>query len=365
MAISVELVYDALRKVKHPEFEQDIVSLGMIENIEISGKKINFSLKLKKQIDPFIKSIKNACVNSILSYVDKSADIQISIIAHEKQNIKTENTLENVKNIIAIASGKGGVGKSTIATNLAVAVAKLGYKVGLIDADIFGPSAPLMFNLIEDRPEIINENNIDYFLPIEKYGVKVLSIGFFISPDDALVWRGPMASSALKQLLNQAKWDALDYLFIDLPPGTSDIHLTIVQTVPVTGVVIVSTPQKVALADVTKGINMFKGEQINVPILGLVENMSWFTPEELPNNKYYIFGKNGCSQLAEKYNVPLLGQIPIVQSICESGDNGIPVALDNKSVIGKAFESLAKSVVKETDKRNLNINPTQKVIIKK
>jgi ATP-binding protein involved in chromosome partitioning len=363
--VTIEQVNEVLSKIIHPEYKRDIVSLEMIENIEISDKKIKFSLKLKKTKDPFSNSIIKMCKNNILNYLDKSLEIEIDTISPEIKHTEKENTLKNVKNIIAIASGKGGVGKSTIAANLAVSVAKLGYKTGIVDADIYGPSLPMMFGLTDVHPEIIKENNIDLFIPIQKYGVKIISIGFFVSSDDALVWRGPMASSALKQLLNQSKWDDLDYLFIDLPPGTSDIHLTLVQTLSVTGVVIVSTPQKVALADVVKGINMFANDQVKVPILGLVENMSWFTPEELPNNKYYIFGKNGCSQLTAKYDVPLLGQIPIVQSICEGSDEGLPVAFDEDSITGKAFIELAKNVINETVKRNLNKKPTEKVIIKK
>jgi ATP-binding protein involved in chromosome partitioning len=362
--VTIDKINEVLRKVIHPEFRKDIITLEMVSDIEISEKKVRFLLKFKKQNDPFANSIKKICKNNILNHIDKSLEVEIESVFPETAKKNEEFTLKNVKNIIAIASGKGGVGKSTVAANLAVSVAKLGYKTGLIDADIFGPSIPIMFGLVNEQPQIIKENDRDLFIPILKYGVKVISIGFFVSSDDALVWRGPMASSALKQLLNQSKWDELDYLFIDLPPGTSDIHLTLVQTVSVTGVVIVSTPQKVALADVVKGINMFRNDNVKVPILGLVENMSWFTPAELPENKYYIFGKNGCSQLSSKFNVPLLGQIPIVQSICESGDNGLPVAVDENSISGKAFMELAKNVIKETVKRNLN-KPTEKVIIKK
>ena len=270
--------------------------------------------------------------------------------------------LPRVKHIIAVASGKGGVGKSTVAVNLAVALAKSGSSVGLIDADVYGPSIPKMFDVEGDRPSARSEDGVEWILPIEKYGVKLLSVGFFVKPEDAVVWRGPMATSALKQLISQGDWGELDYLLIDLPPGTGDVHLTMVQEVPVTGVVIVSTPQEVALADVIKGINMFTGDKIKVPVLGLVENMAWFTPEELPDNKYYIFGQEGCKKLAEKMGIPLLGQIPIVQGIRESGDSGKPVALtENPS--GEAFRLLSEEVKKAVDKRMAELEPTQKVEI--
>ena len=252
--------------------------------------------------------------------------------------------------IIAVSSGKGGVGKSTVASNLAVSLAKLGFKVGLLDADIFGPSAPKMFGIEDARPFLINVDGRDLIEPIEKYGVRVLSIGFFVDPDTALLWRGAMATSAIKQLINEGNWGDLDYLIIDVPPGTSDIHLTLIQNLKIAGAVIVSTPQEVALADARKGIEMFTNDKVNVPILGLVENMAWFTPAELPENKYYIFGKEGCKKLAEKMNVPLLGQIPIVQSICEGGDDGEPVALKSASIEGQAFIQLAGKVMEAVKK---------------
>ena len=267
--------------------------------------------------------------------------------------------LPQVKNIIGISSGKGGVGKSTVAANLAVALAKLGYKVGLLDADIFGPSMPKMFQVEDARPYAEKIDGRDMIIPVEKYGVKLLSIGFFVDPDQATLWRGGMASNALKQLIGDAAWGELDYFLIDLPPGTSDIHLTVVQTLAMTGAVVVSTPQAVALADARKGINMFTNDKVNVPILGLVENMAWFTPAELPDNKYYIFGREGAKKLAEEMNVPLLGQIPIVQSICENGDKGTPVALDENTMTGRAFLSLAAAVVRQVDRRNVEKAPTQ------
>jgi ATP-binding protein involved in chromosome partitioning len=277
---------------------------------------------------------------------------------------EVDKLLPGVKNILAISSGKGGVGKSTVSANLAVTLASLGYKVGLLDADIFGPSIPKMFGIEDARPILKKINDRDLIEPEERYGVKILSIGFFVNQDDAVLWRGGMASNALKQLITDANWGELDYFLIDLPPGTSDIHLTLVQTLSVTGAIVVSTPQQVALADARKGISMFQGEKVNVPVLGLVENMSWFTPAELPTNRYYLFGKDGCKKLAEELNLPLLGQIPIVQGICESGDKGKPVALDSDSVTGQAFINLADRVIEQIEYRNKHLAPTERVIVK-
>ncbi len=268
-----------------------------------------------------------------------------------------------MKNIIAVSSGKGGVGKSTVAVNLAVTLARKGYKVGLLDADIFGPSLPKMLNEEEARPFLEPVDGKEMIVPVEKYGVKMLSIGFFVNKDEAVVWRGAMAGNALKQLIGDANWGELDYFLIDFPPGTSDIHLTLVQTLAITGAVVVSTPQQVALADAKKGINMFTNEKVNVPILGLVENMSWFTPAELPENKYYIFGKGGCKALAEQMNVPLLGEIPLVQSICEGGDSGKPVSLNDGSMTALAFEALTDNFIASVERRNKELAPTQRVEI--
>ena len=341
---------------------KNLVEAGMVEDdIRIEGMKVSFSLIFEKPTDPFMKSVVKAAETAILTHVGKEVEIVDNISVKTVQAARPEvgKLLPQVKNIIGISSGKGGVGKSTVAANLAVALAKLGYKVGLLDADIFGPSMPKMFQVEDARPYAEKIDGRDMIIPVEKYGVKLLSIGFFVDPDQATLWRGGMASNALKQLIGDAAWGELDYFLIDLPPGTSDIHLTVVQTLAMTGAVVVSTPQAVALADARKGINMFTNDKVNVPILGLVENMAWFTPAELPDNKYYIFGREGAKKLAEEMNVPLLGQIPIVQSICENGDKGTPVALDENTMTGRAFLSLAAAVVRQVDRRNVEKAPTQ------
>lgn len=369
MSYSKKQILDALRNVKHPETAQDIVSMGMVDDIWIENNKAGFTLSFKKPTDPFINSMKKVCIQILEQHLGKELDfkgnIKVKTPELKSKGQKQEaESLKDVKNIIAVASGKGGVGKSTVATNLAISIAKTGAKVGLIDADIYGPSIPKMFNVENQRPLVRKEDDVDIITPVDNFGVKVLSIGFFVNPEDALVWRGAMATSALKQLIHQADWGELDYLVIDLPPGTSDIHLTLVQETSVTGAVIVSTPQDVALADALKGIRMFTGKHINVPILGLVENMSWFTPEELPDNKYYIFGKDGCKNLAEKENIPLLGQIPIVQSIREGGDYGNPASLEEGTIVEKAFKELSAAVIKAVEERNANLEPTKRVEIK-
>ncbi len=361
MTYTAKQVFDALKEVIHPERKNDIVSLEMIHNLEIVGNKISFALVFSKENTTNIANIKKECVAAIEKNLGSDADVRGNISAMTIKD-ETPGPMDRVKNIIAIASGKGGVGKSTIASNLAVALANTGAKVGLVDADIYGPSVPKMFQMEGERPEVKKVNGTDVIYPVVKYGVKLLSMGFFVNPEDALVWRGPMATSALNQLLLQGDWGELDYLLIDLPPGTSDIHLTLVQSVAVTGAIVVSTPQDVALADAVKGINMFRGEKINVPVLGLVENMAWFTPAELPENKYYIFGNGGCKALAEKMNLKLLGQIPIVQSIREGGDSGIPAAVNPDTITGMAFAHLAQVVINEIELRNTKV-PTQKVEI--
>ncbi len=363
MSYTSEQVFNALRKVNHPEKGKDIIALGMVQELEINENRVAFSLALSKSNTTNIANLKQACVAAIEQELGSEVQIRGNIKAVTLNEEEEHKPLAKVKNIIAIASGKGGVGKSTVASNLSVALANTGAKVGLVDADIFGPSLPKMFNVENNRPEITKQGNTEIITPIEKYGVKMLSIGFFVNPEDALVWRGPMATNALNQLLMQGDWGELDYLLIDLPPGTSDIHLTLVQAVSVTGAVIVSTPQDVALADAIKGINMFKGEKINVPVLGLVENMAWFTPAELPNNKYYIFGKGGCEALAKKMNVKLLSQIPIVQSIREGSDSGVPVAANSDTVLGATFDEMAQNVIKAIDERNKNLTATKIVEI--
>ena len=368
MTLYPKLIMDALAKVRYPGTGKDLVTMGMVEdNIRIDGNKVSFSLLFEKPNDPFIKSVVKAAETAILTYVGEEVDIKGNITVDAKQAARPEpdKLLPEVKNIIAVSSGKGGGGKSTVAANLAVALALQGHKVGLLDADIFGPSQPKMFNVEEARPYMVEVGGRELIEPAANYGVKLLSIGFFVNKEDAVLWRGAMASNALKQLIGDANWGDLDYFLIDLPPGTSDIHLTMVQTLAITGAIVVSTPQEVALADARKGISMFTGEKINVPVLGLVENMSWFTPVELPENKYYLFGKEGGKRLAEELNIPLLGQIPIVQSICEGGDSGKPVALNPDSITGQAFQKLAENVVKQIDYRNEHLDPTKRVVVTK
>ncbi|NOX46658.1 MAG: Mrp/NBP35 family ATP-binding protein [Chlorobi bacterium] len=364
MSFTKEQILDALKHVDDPDLKKDLVTLKMIENIKIEGKKVTFDLVLTTPACPLKDLMQKDCEKAIHEHVDKDIEVTVKMESKVSSRRKeTELLLKGVKNIIAVASGKGGVGKSTVSANLAVALAKTGAKVGLLDADIYGPSVPLMFNLEGMHPQGKEVDGKTKIIPMEQYGVKVLSIGFFVDATQALIWRGAMATNALNQLINDADWGELDYFIIDLPPGTGDIHLTMVQTLPVSGAVIVSTPQEVALADARKAFSMFKTKDINVPILGLVENMAWFTPDELPNNKYYIFGKDGAKKLAEESNVVLLGQIPLVQSIREAGDEGSPAALDEDSVEGKAFMALAQSVAQQTAIRNANLEPTKIVEI--
>ena len=364
MEIQKEKIIESLKDIRHPETKKGIVAMGMVDDIHYKEGELWIGIRFKRPNDPLIQSIKKACfrtINATFGDHTLKAD-HIKVLLPEVAS-KPE-LLSDVKNIIAIASGKGGVGKSTVAVNLAVAFSCIGFKVGLIDADVYGPSIPKMFGVEGERPAVRSDEGSEWIIPIKKYGVKMLSVGLFVSPEDAVVWRGPIATSALKQLINQADWGELDYLFIDLPPGTGDVHLTMVQEVPVTGVVIVSTPQEVALADVVKGIRMFTGDKINVPVLGIIENMSWFTPEELPDNRYYIFGREGSMRLAEKMDVTFLGQIPLVQRIRESGDTGEPVALFPNKQEGKAFHNLAQEVQQAVERRNKEQEPTLKVEVK-
>ena len=340
--------------------------MNMVEDdLRISGLHVSFTLIFDKPTDPFMKSMVKACEAAIHAYASKDAEVEIKTKSLQAPRPDLPDLLPGVKNIIAVSSGKGGVGKSTVAANLAVGLARLGHRVGLLDCDIFGPSVPKMFQIEDARPYSENINGRDLIMPIEKYGVKLLSIGFFVSPEQATLWRGGMACNALKQLIGDANWGELDYFILDTPPGTSDIHLTLVQTLPITGAVIVSTPQQVALADARKGINMYQNEKVDVPILGLVENMAWFTPAEHPEEKYFLFGHEGVKQLAEEMNLPLLGQIPVVQSICENGDNGTPEVLTADKPSGQAFLQLAARVVTQTDKRNLTQPPTTIVGVNK
>jgi ATP-binding protein involved in chromosome partitioning len=358
-------ILEVLANVIYPG-EKDIVTMGMVESVDSGGEGIKIVLLTTKAKDPIINSLKHACVKALKDkFGPDTTVLDIAVNAPEPAQAPPKQItkiLPDVKNVIAIASGKGGVGKSTVSVNTAVALARKGYSVGLLDADIFGPSAPKMFNAEDFHPEVKKENGREMVIPLEKYGVKVLSVGFFVDPAEAIVWRGPMASNFLKQMIEQGDWGALDYLLIDLPPGTSDIHLTMVQELGVTGALIVSTPQDVALADAIKGISMFTTEKINVPVLGLIENMAWFTPAELPDNKYYIFGKGGCEKLAKERNIPLLGQIPLEQGLCESGDNGTPLGLGD-SPTGVSFGELAEKLVEITEARNKNLEPTKKVNI--
>ena len=352
MNITEEQVTKALSTVMDPDLKKDLVSLNMIRDIKIDGNKIAFVVVLTTPACPLKELIKNDCLNALHNHIGENIEIDLEITSEvTTTRLKGAQILPGIKNIIAIASGKGGVGKSTVTANLAVSLAKNGAKVGLVDADIFGPSLPTMFNCENEQPSAIEKDGKAYLVPIEQYGVKLISIGFLAPSDNAVVWRGPMASSALRQFFTDTDWGELDYLLVDLPPGTSDIHLTLVQAVPVTGAVIVTTPQKIALADAIKGTAMFKQAQINVPVLGVIENMSYFTPSELPDNKYYIFGEGGGKQLCEKFNVPLLGQIPLVQEVRESGDNGYPIVL-KEDLSSKSFDDVAKNLAQQVAIRN-------------
>ena len=357
---------DALATATYPGNKKNLVEAEMVaDNLRIDGMKVSFSLIFPRETDPFLKSTVKAAEAAIHYHVSKDVEVTITTEFLSKPRPEVGKLLPDVKNVIAVSSGKGGVGKSTVAANLAIALARLGYKVGLLDCDVFGPSVPKMFHVEDARPYAVKKDGRDLIEPIEKYGIKLLSIGFFVNPDTATLWRGGMASNALKQLIADADWGDLDYFILDTPPGTSDIHLTLLQTLAITGAVIVSTPQNVALADARKGIDMYQNDKVGVPILGLVENMAWFTPAELPENKYYIFGREGCKNLAKEMNVPLLAQIPLVQSICENGDNGTPAATDSSSITGLAFINLAQAVVTVVNRRNKEQAPTKIVKVTK
>ena len=345
--------------------KKNLVESEMVADTpSINGQSVKVILVFPRDTDPFLKSTVKAAEAAIKYHCGQDVEVTIETEFKSKPRPEVEKLLPQVKNIIAVSSGKGGVGKSTVAANLAIALARLGYKVGLLDTDIFGPSVPKMFHVEDARPYAINKDGRDLIEPVEQYGVKLLSIGFFVNPDTATLWRGGMATSALKQLIADADWGELDYFILDTPPGTSDIHLTLLQTLSITGAIIVSTPQQVALADARKGIDMYHNDKVNVPILGLIENMAWFTPAELPENKYYIFGKEGCKQLAQEMNVPLLAQIPLVQSICENGDEGTPAATKVDTITGQAFINLAQAVVTVVNRRNKEMPRTKIVEMK-
>ncbi|PWG81132.1 Mrp/NBP35 family ATP-binding protein [Pararcticibacter amylolyticus] len=348
--ITKEDVLNALRHVEEPDLKKDLVTLNMIEDIKIDGENVSFTVVLTTPACPLKGLIENACRNAIAHFISAEAVVEVKMTS--RVTTQKNQPLTNIQNIILVASGKGGVGKSTVSANLALGLSKTGAKVGLIDADIYGPSIPIMFGLEGTKPFAVEVEGKTKIVPVEKYGVKVLSIGFFTDPDQPVPWRGPMASNAVKQLFNDAEWGELDYLVVDLPPGTGDIHITLSQTYPVAGAVIVTTPQNVALADTKKGIGMFMMNSINVPLLGVVENMSYFSPAELPQNKYYIFGKGGGRTIAEQFNAPFLGEIPLVQSISEAGDSGEPVILQENNPLSEAFISVAEKVAQQISIQN-------------
>lgn len=359
--LSKDSVIAALRHVEEPDLKKDLITLNMVKDIELGIDQVRFTVVLTTPACPLKEVIRKRCEDAIHTHIGPSIEVQVNMTADVTSTRNNAPVLPGVKNIIAIASGKGGVGKSTVTANLAVALHKSGAKVGIIDADIFGPSIPVMFGAEAAQPVVSQVEGRNLLQPVQQFGIKLMSIGFLTPPDSAVVWRGPMASQALRQFFGDTNWGELDYLLIDLPPGTSDIHLTLVQTVPVTGAVIVTTPQKVALADAIKGLAMFRQPQINVPVLGVIENMAYFTPAELPDHKYYIFGKGGGQQLADKFSVPLLGQIPLVQSIREAGDEGKPAVISAEPVASDAFKSAAEALAQFVSIRNASLDQTRRV----
>lgn len=367
MKLNKQDILKALETISAPGEGQNMVESGAVKNVVTFADEVivditisNPSLQAKKKTEvEIMKTIHD------LVYEKAKITVNVKVDAPAKPtvNVIKGKAIPGIQNIVAVASGKGGVGKSTVTSNLAVTLAKMGFKVGILDADIYGPSIPIMFDVENERPLAVNIDGKSKMKPVENYGVKVLSIGFFTRPDQAVVWRGPMAAKALNQMIFDAHWGELDFMLIDLPPGTGDIHLSIMQSLPITGAVVVSTPQNVALADAKKGVAMFQQESINVPVLGIIENMAYFTPEELPNNKYYIFGKEGAKNLAEDLQVPFLGEIPLVQSIREAGDVGRPAALQTATILEKAFEKLTQNVVQEVVRRNDSLPPTEAIKI--
>ncbi|NNE55751.1 MAG: Mrp/NBP35 family ATP-binding protein [Flavobacteriales bacterium] len=358
-----EKVLEALSKVVEPDLKKDIVELGLVSDIKVDDQSIAFKVRISSPAMHSRRRMQEACEFAIERAFGKEikVDCEIAVIEGGAEDSNLRRVMPGVKNIIAVASGKGGVGKSTVAANLAVGLAKRGFKVGMVDADVYGPSLPTMFDLVNEKPDVIDKEGKQYIEPLESHGVKVLSIGFFADVSQPIVWRGPMASKALNQMFNDAWWGELDYMVLDLPPGTGDVHLSIVQALPLTGAVIVSTPQDVALADARKGVAMFQLPSVNVPVIGMIENMAWFTPEELPNNKYYIFGKEGAKGLAEQLDVPLLGQLPLVQSIREAGDAGRPAILQEGTPVTEHLNGIIDNFVIEVDKRVANLPPTKPV----
>ncbi len=348
MIIDKSQIIDALRHVDDPDLKKDLVTLNMIENITTDGSNVSFDVVLTTPACPLKAQIRQACVDAIHEYVDQAVVVVVNMTSRVTSRRKESDAmLKEVKNIIAVGSGKGGVGKSTVAVNLAISLAKTGAKVGLIDADIYGPSIPMMFGMLSERPKGFDKDGKTYVYPFEKFGIKVLSIGFFVDQSKALIWRGPMASMALRQLFTDAEWGSLDYMVIDLPPGTGDIPLTLIQDFPLTGAIIVSTPQQVAIADVRKAADMFRNDKINIPILGLVENMSYFSPPESPEKKYFIFGQGGCEKFARELSIPILGQIPIISAIADSGDSGTPISVQDDSPVAQAFLKLSETVAQQ------------------
>lgn len=359
-------ILEALKTISIAGEGLNMVESGAIQNVITFADEVIVDVTISNPALHIKKRAEDDIINTIKEKINKDANVKVNIKVEAKadpENLIKGNPLPGIQNIVAIASGKGGVGKSTVTANLAVTLSKMGFKVGVLDADIYGPSIPIMFDVENERPLSVLVEGESKMKPIENYGVKVLSIGFFTKPEQAVIWRGPMASKALNQLLFDAAWGELDFLLIDLPPGTGDIHLSIMQSLPITGAVVVSTPQNVALADARKGVAMFQQENIRVPVLGIIENMSFFTPEELPDNKYYIFGKEGAKHLAEELNIPFLGELPLVQSIREAGDSGHPAALQVATPLEEAFHELTKKVVEETVRRNTDLPPTEAIKI--
>jgi ATP-binding protein involved in chromosome partitioning len=362
--ITEEQIYKALSNVQEPDLGKDLVTLNMVKDVIIKNetKEVEFTVVLTTPACPLKDMIRSACENAVKILVDKEAIINVKFTANVSSTRKDgQSVLPKVKNIIAVASGKGGVGKSTVSLNLALSLAKQGAKVGIMDADIYGPSLPIMLGIRGERPMMQDIDGKSLIVPVEKFGIKAMSIGLMIDDKQAVVWRGPMASSAIKQFITDVAWDELDYLVLDMPPGTGDIHLTMAQTIPVTGAVIVTTPQEVAMIDAKKAIMMLDGPQIKIPILGIVENMAYFTPEELPNNKYYIFGNGGGQILADQFEIPFLGQIPIVMGIREGGDAGQPAVISGDAITQKAFDDIAQSIARNVAMRNANM-PVTKVV---